>query len=102
MRDGRGLPRGHVGVEEPVGRVDAEVVGQVEDVRDEHTLERGSLQTKIDVAERNRMSVSGGRSEQQDERSQYATRQRNQRTPRSVFHSSSGGRALSPANARQA
>ena len=56
VRDRRRLLRRDRRVEQPLGRLDVQVVRDVEDVDDERALDRVPLQPQIEVAERDRVS----------------------------------------------
>ena len=55
LRDRRRLLRRDRRIEQPFGRIDVQVVREVEDVRDQRAFDRVRLQPEIEIAERHRM-----------------------------------------------
>ncbi len=60
--------RQHRWLEQPLDRLDAQVVRHVEDMRDDRDVEGGRIDAHVDIAERNRMSRGRRRDAQQRER----------------------------------
>ena len=77
-RDGRRLLRRDRRIEQPLGRLDVQIVREVEDVRDERALDRVRLEAEVDVAERHRVRRRRGAARQpmdttEDRRAREAT-----------------------------
>ena len=50
LRDRRRLLRRDRRIEQPLGRIDVQVVAEIEDVRDERALDRVRLQAQVEIA----------------------------------------------------
>ena len=76
--------RDHAGIEQPLGRIDVQLVGDVEDVGDQRPFDRAALKVQIQIAERDRVREgrrwNGNRGQEDHERTTQNTRNAQRRT----------------------